>query len=101
MLIKRYFKTKEEVEVTFEYESESAEAVALVSEANNWAPVKMSQRKKDGIFYTKVRLPKDEQYQYRYLVDGQNWENDSAADSYIQNEFGGENSIVDTTDPAN
>lgn len=101
MLKKKYFKTKEEVEITFEYESEAAEGVVLVSEANDWQPVKMSQRKKDGVFYTKVRLPKGAQYQYRYLVDGQNWVNDSAADSYTPNEFGGENSIVDTTAPAN
>jgi 1,4-alpha-glucan branching enzyme len=94
MLKKKYFKTKDECEVTFELESAEADAVALVSEANGWEPVKMKKRRKDGIYYTKVRLPKESQFQFRYLVDGQSWVNDSAADAYVANEFGGENSVV-------
>lgn len=61
----------------------------------------MKQRKKDGIFYTKLRLPKESQFQYRYLVDGQSWVNDEAADAYVANEFGSQNSIVDTTPSSN
>ena len=95
MLKKRYFKTKEECEVTFEYEAD-AKKVALVSEANGWEPIKMKKRKKDGTFYTKVRLPKGRRFQYRYLLDQQEWANDSAADALVPNEFGGENSVVST-----
>lgn len=95
MLTKKYFKTNGECEVTFELDAE-AESVVLVSEVNGWDPVEMTQRKKDGVFYTKVRVPKDSQFQYRFLIDGQTWVNDSAADGYIANEFGGENSILNT-----
>ena len=97
MLKKKYFKTKDECEVTFEFEHDAAQSVALVSEANGWQPVEMSKRRKDGIYYTKVRLPKQGQLQFRYLVDGQTWINDSAADAYVANEFGGENSVVVTS----
>ncbi|MGD8583801.1 MAG: isoamylase early set domain-containing protein [Chloroflexota bacterium] len=97
MLKKKYFKTKDECEVTFELESAEAESVALVSEANDWEPVKMTKRRKDGVYYTKVRLPNDSQFQFRYLVDGQSWVNDSAADDYVANEFGGKNSVVITS----
>lgn len=98
MLKKKYFKTKDECEVTFELESADAKSVALVSEANGWQPVKMSKRRKDGVYYTKMRLPKEAQFQFRYLVDDQSWINDSAADAYVANEFGGENSIVVTSE---
>jgi 1,4-alpha-glucan branching enzyme len=97
MINKRYFKTKDECEVTFEFDADAAETVSLVSEANGWQPVEMKKRKKDGVFFTKVRLPKTGDFQFRYLVDGQSWANDSAADAYVRNEFGSENSVVKTT----
>jgi len=97
MLKKKYFKTSDECEVTFEYKNDSVDNVALVSEVNNWKPVKMKKRSKDGVFYTKVRLPNEGQYQFRYLLEGENWENDEAADAYVANEHGSENSVVMTT----
>lgn len=101
MLKKKYFKTKEECEVTFEFEGEALNSVALVSETNDWKPIEMKKRKKDGIFYAKMRLPEYGQFQYRYLVDGQTWVNDNAADAYVSNEFGSQNSIVDTSPSSN
>jgi 1,4-alpha-glucan branching enzyme len=97
MLRKKYLRTKDECEVTFELESEDAEDVALVSESNGWQPVKMSRRRKDGVYYAKLRLPNESQFQFRYLVDGHNWVNDSAADAYVANEFGSKNSVVVTS----
>ena len=97
MLKKKYLKSKNEFEVTFELESAEADSVDLVSEANGWEPVKMTKRRKDGVYYTKVRLPKESQFQFRYLVDGQSWVNDSAADAYVANEFGSQNSVVVTS----
>ena len=96
MLKKKYFKTKDDCEVTFEVDNTTAESMDLVSEANGWQPVKMSKRRKDGVYYAKVRLPKEGQFQFRYLVDGQSWINDNAADAYVANEFGGDNSVVIT-----
>jgi 1,4-alpha-glucan branching enzyme len=96
MLHKRYLKTKNEYEVTFEHADESATTVALVCEVNNWQPILMSRRRKDGVFYTKLRLPVDGRYQFRYLVDAERWANDEAADAYVPNELGSENSVVAT-----
>ncbi len=95
MLKKKYFKTKEECEVTFELSVE-AKDVVLVSDLNGWEPLNMNKRRRDKAFYTKVRLPNENQYEFRYLIDGSDWENDEAADGYLPNEFGGENSIVTT-----
>ena len=36
-------------------------------------------------------------YRYRYLLDGDRWENDWNADAYVPNGFGGEDSVLDLT----
>ncbi|MCA9898402.1 MAG: isoamylase early set domain-containing protein [Ardenticatenaceae bacterium] len=95
MFTKKFFKTKDECEVTFELNVENAEQVVLVSEHNGWEPIDMKQAK-NGPFRTKVRLPKDGQFQFRYLVDGSEWHNDEAADAYWANEHGGDNSVIST-----
>jgi 1,4-alpha-glucan branching enzyme len=96
MLKKKFFKTKDECEVTFEVSVENADQVALVSEHNGWEPIEMKQVK-DGPFRAKVRLPKEGEFQFRYLVNGQEWHNDNAADGYMANEHGSENSVISTT----
>lgn len=97
MLKKRFFKTKDECEVTFEYSNPDAEAVALVCEAEGWEPIAMQQgKKKDSPFKVKVRLPKDGEFQFRYFVNESEWVNDEAADAYWPNEFGETNSVVNT-----
>ena len=95
MLKKKYFKTKDVCEVTFEHEVEAKE-VALVAESNDWQPIEMKKRRKDGVFYTKVRLPNDGRFQYRYLLNNDSWSNDTAADAYVPNEYGSDNSVVIT-----
>lgn len=94
MLKKRYIKTKNEVEVTFEH-SAPAEQVALVCESNGWQPVEMK-KSKGNIFQAKVRLPIDNRFQYLYLVNGQEWVADESADAYAPNEYGRQNSVVET-----
>ncbi len=97
MLIKRFFKTKDECEVTFELLNTDAETAVLVCEANNWQPVPMKKnRKANSPFRVKVRLPKENQFQFRYFVDETTWANDEAADAYWPNEYGGANSVVST-----
>jgi 1,4-alpha-glucan branching enzyme len=95
MLKKKFFKTKDECEVTFEVSVENADQVALVSEHNGWEPIEM-QQVKDGPFRAKIRLPKESKFQFRYLVDGQEWRNDETADAYWTNEHGSENSVIST-----
>lgn len=95
MLKKKYLKTKGEYEVTFEFNRDGVEKVALVCENNNWQPVEMK-KSKSGAFSAKMRFPAGEQYQFRYLLDDQSWENDEAADGYTPNLFGSDNSILST-----
>jgi 1,4-alpha-glucan branching enzyme len=96
MLSKRYFKKGNECEVTFRVAPDSATDVALLTEANNWTPIPM-QKLKSGEFKARVKLPAGKRIQFRYLIDGRLWHNDEAADDYVPNEHGSQNSIVDTT----
>ncbi len=96
MLKKRFFKTKEEVEVTFELDGDNYESVQIAGEFNNWTPEAMALVKSSGQFKFKARLPKSKQIQFRYLLNGDTWENDPQADSYVANEYGSDNSVVST-----
>ena len=44
-----------------------------------------------------VDLDAGRAYRFRYLLDGQRWDNDWAADAYQPNDFGGDDSVVDLT----
>lgn len=97
MVKKRFFKTKDTCEITFEYNGEHANEAALVADFNDWKPLPMKKAKKAGSpFRVMVRLPKESEYQFRYFVDQQTWQNDEAADAYWANEFGESNSVINT-----
>jgi 1,4-alpha-glucan branching enzyme len=98
MLKKKFFKTNDDCEVTFEFAAPEANDVALYGEFTEWEPVAMKKAKaKNAAFKFKTRLPKDGQFQFRYLIDNQIWENDEAADAYWVNDQGSENSVVITS----
>jgi len=97
MLIKDYTKTGRSCRVTFELPSEiNATHVWLVGDFNGWdrtsTPLK---RRKDGSFSTTISLKPGHQYRFRYVLDGDRWENDHAADRYLPNDHGSEDSVVD------
>ncbi|WP_448248160.1 isoamylase early set domain-containing protein [Thalassotalea agariperforans] len=96
MLTKKFYKTKGEAEVTFEFSRDNVSSVSLVAEFNDWQPMEMTYSKKLKVFRTKVRLPKDSDFHFRYLLDESEWENDAQADKYLPNAFGTENSVVST-----
>ena len=50
MLSKRFFKTKDETEVTFEFKHPDADDVQLVAEFTDWQPVPMKFSKKEQVF---------------------------------------------------
>lgn len=97
MLKKKYLKSKEVCKVTFYTPAGlEAEDVQLVGDFNEWneSATPMEQLK-DGRFKVTVDLPKDSQYQFRYLVNGSEWHNDWEADEYVPNPFSGDNSVVE------
>lgn len=82
--------------VTFELPPESASAqVFLCGDFNDWArEATPLTRRKDGRFSVTVALPQGRSYRFKYLIDGERWENDGAADEYVDNGFGSKDSVV-------
>ena len=97
-LQRRYLNKKQRCSVTFTLTTAGAgpvRKVYLVGDFNNWnRTAKPMKKLKNGTFSTTINLERDREYQFRYLVDGQRWENDWAADKYVPNEYGTENSVV-------
>ena len=82
---KQYLKSKPVCKVTFVVPAEqaaTAETVALLGEFNDWQATELK-KQKNGDFSTTLTLPKDQEFQFRYLVDGEIWQNDNAADAYV------------------
>ena len=98
MLKKQYLKTRPVCKVTFYTPAAiEAEEVYLVGDFNEWDEEATPMRKlKDGRFKVTLDLDQDEEYQFRYLVDGTEWHNDWEADKYVPNPFSGDNSVVST-----
>lgn len=96
MLKKKNIKKKSEIEVTFEFCKKGVDSVSLVADFNEWQPVMMKYHKKDKTFRARVKLPNDRSFHFRYLLDGEVWENDYQADDYVPNPYGSDNSVVCT-----
>lgn len=98
MIKKRFFKTKDNVEVTFAASVPAeVEGVSLLSDAFGWNPEPM--RLVGTTWKTRVRLPLDRKFQFRYLASGGWWLNDEAADGYETDEYGNVNSVIATDRP--
>jgi len=75
-----------------------AQTAAVCGEWNDWSPgAGVMCRDTEGGFSLTVDLEAGRTYRFRYLLDGQRWENDWAADAYLANSFGGDDSVVDLT----
>jgi len=93
---KQVIKTKPVVKVTFSIEAKEANTAAVVGDFNNWNQSEGELSKlKNGTFKGVFDLPKDNSFEFKYLVDG-NYFNEPQADSYRWNEFANaENSVLE------
>ncbi len=96
---KQFLKSKPVCKVTFclpKKAVKNAKNVKIVGDFNNWNTkkgVKMTSLK-SGEFKATVELETGKDYQFRYLIDNRNWENDWQADKYAPTPYGVENSVV-------
>ncbi len=93
---KDYTKTGRSCRVTFQLPSEvNAGKAYLCGDFNHWSqdshPMK---RRKDGSFTLTISLKPGRQYRYKFFLDGERWENDWAAEDYLPNDQGSEDSVV-------
>jgi hypothetical protein len=72
-----------------------AQTVTIVGDFNNWnrdaTPLK---KLGNGDFAVTIELDAGKEYCFRYLIDGQRWENDWHADKYVKSPYGTEDSVV-------
>jgi 1,4-alpha-glucan branching enzyme len=74
---------------------EGVKQLFLVGDFNNWSVAETPlTRAADESWSVTLTLDAGQDYEYRYYADGQVWHNDWAADGYVPNTFGTENSVV-------
>jgi 1,4-alpha-glucan branching enzyme len=83
--------------VTFELPAAvGARRAYVVGDFNGWSTsATVMKPRRDGRCTTTVRLANGRPYRFRYLLDDGRWENDWAADGYVPNPFGTDDSVVD------
>ena len=86
-LTKTFVKSRSLYKVAFTLPAEAVvetKKVALLGDFNNWNPEEgiALKKQKDGSFKGIVELTSGE-YQFKYLLDNEKWENDWAADKYV------------------
>ena len=93
---KTYAKTGTTCRVTFELPKEvQADRACVCGDFNDWSVTEHPMAKrKDGHFSVTIPLAASRSYRYRYLLDGERWENDWDADAYVENDFGTEDSLI-------
>ncbi len=97
-LKKQFSKSKPICKVTFSLPEEAANGaseVRVLGDFNEWSweqgiPMKL----KNGSYSASVELDKGHDYQFRYAIDQESWENDWQADAYVAGPFGADNSVV-------
>ena len=96
---KKYSKEDGVCKVTFKLPdsiAETAETAHVVGTFNNWDPSGIPMKKaKTGKFSLSMELQINNEYEFRYLVDGTRWETDFEADGVTPVPWGDEyNSVV-------
>jgi len=92
---KKLLKSKPISKVTFSIDAPENEEVKLVGDFNNWDLESHPLKKlKSGTFKITVDLPTENQFEFKYVVDGI-YTNDTEADGLVHNAFSGEqNSVI-------
>ncbi|MGA7670443.1 MAG: isoamylase early set domain-containing protein [Nitrolancea sp.] len=96
MINKEYTKTRRSCRVTFELPADvNAQSAMVVGDFNDWDKSATKMKKSpNGGFNATVSLKPGNEYRFRYLLDGERWENDHAADRYDPNDHGSDDSVV-------
>ncbi len=107
-MLKKQYQKNNNCKVTFvlpkeAFHAESANTVKVLGEFNNWNWEEgLTMEAAKGAFEASISLETGRSYQFRYVVEGQGWLNDPAADRYVPSPFPGiDNSVIDVEVIAN
>ena len=73
--------------------------VVVVGDFNDWTPGAHPMTGGPNGWTCTLTVPTGRCYRFRYLLDGERWENDWEADDYVDNDHGGQDSVIDLTTP--
>lgn len=96
---KRFLTSKGICRVTFSLPKsvvENVSKIAVVGDFNDWCTERNPMKKtKNGKYEGAIDLPLGKEYQFRYLIDDDKWENDMEADGMTTTPYKGTfNSVV-------
>ena len=100
MLKKTYSKNKSKCKVTFKFdpagENANIDTIQVVGSFNGWGQLKKHflKLRKDGSYSLSVNLESDSSYEYKYLVNENEWFNDNKAEGHVWNIFGSQNALL-------
>lgn len=97
MIEKKFTPKRTICKVTFRLPEEWAKnTVHVVGDFNEWDTDANPLEAKNGAWEATLRLEPNSEYRFRYLLDGENWANDDAADAYVENPYGSQDSVLIT-----
>jgi len=84
------------VTVTFRLPTDAhADEAWIAGDFNNWSTTSHPlERTPEGDLVCRIVLEPGRSYRFRYYLGNGRWENDWHADAYVDNEFGGADSVV-------
>lgn len=101
-MLKKQYQKNNNCKVTFVLPKEALQAdqantVKVLGEFNNWSwEDGLTMKAAKEAFQASINLEAGRSYQFRYVVEGQGWINDPAADRYVPSPFPGiDNSVID------
>ena len=98
---KQYLKSKPECKLSFRVEKavvNNADTVKIVGEFNDWdQDVEPMKKLKSGDFTQTINLETGKEYQFKYLINNNIWQNEAEADKMVPNGIveGEFNSVVE------
>lgn len=97
MIEKKASPNGKSVRVKFELPGDAVqESAFVVGDFNEWSEndQPMKYVKSRNVWSTTVSLEPGRSYQFRYLIDGDQWQNDDGADGYESSPYFTENSVI-------
>lgn len=95
MITKKFTPKRTVCKVTFSFPADKVtSSVAVVGDFNDWDPTAGEMKLKGDDYTLTVSVKPSADYKFKYVVDGSTWLNDEAADAYVANEYGTDDSVL-------